>query len=138
MNPRVVQLAVLLALLTVTLLLTQAGCAAATHESETENAVEPTECVVVEVQNQGHAGVSVSIEWENMAARRLGRVGVSERRVFTLPFQNNMLNLRMQAEGSSVVAVTNSQLAVPGARFSVVFYVNQAGPFRRVGTTQCP
>ena len=118
----------------------QAACASAPEATDTPDrpAMDPGNCVIIEVQNISQTGVSVWVEWQNRPPRRLARIGLNERRVFTLPFQNNMVNLRFQPDGSSMVSMTNALLPTPGVRFSVVYRVNGAGPLRRVGHTRCP
>jgi len=125
----------------IALVLVQAACASS---PSAEPAAEPanegsTNCVIIEVQNTSLFGASVWVVWENSPARRLGRLSLSERRVFVLPFRNTPLRLRFEPEGGSqVVYVTNEELPTPGVRFTVIYRINGPGPLLRVGNTRCP
>ena len=59
-------------------------------------AAGPAMCVMVEIQNQSVRGVTVWVEWEKSAPRRLDRLSINDRDVYQLPFRNAQLNLRFQ------------------------------------------
>ena len=100
-------------------------------------AAGPAMCVTVEIQHQSVRGVTVWVEWENSAPRRLDRLSINDRDVYQLPFRNAQLNLRFQQEGASQVEHTNPVLPTPGDRIEIVYRQSGPGPLRRIGPARC-
>ena len=87
------------------IVLGQLACASSPGGTEPAAGAEPAAagpamCVTVEIQNQSVRGVTVWVEWENSAPRRLDRLSINDRDVYQLPFRNAQLNLRFQQEGA--------------------------------------
>ena len=113
------------------------GCASSSGGAEREVS-GPAMCLSLEIQNTALVGVQVWIEWEDRAPRQLGRLSISDRDVYEIPFRNAQLNLRFQREGGGTeVQSSNPVFPQPGDRIEIVYRVSGPGPLRRIGTTDC-
>ena len=124
-------------LLIAVLALVHIGCASSRSGAEEEPAPGQANCVVVEIQNTSLTGLTVWIEWENRTPRRMGRVSLNAREVYTLPFRNEQFSLQFQPDGQMQRQASNAVLPTPGDRIDITYRNRGPGPLRRVGTARC-